>query len=108
MSVNACIRLDLAAVRHNLATVRARVPGARVLAVIKADAYGHGLLRIAKTLDSVEGFAVARLDEALALRHAGMSQRIVVLQGFVEPPELELMSQHALEPVIHAGFQVGH
>ncbi len=107
MSVNACIRLDLAAVRHNLATVRARVPGARVLAVIKADAYGHGLLRIAKTLDSVEGFAVARLDEALALRHAGMSQRIVVLQGFVEPPELELMSQHALEPVIHAGFQVG-
>lgn len=106
MSLNAYITLDLAAVRHNLATVRARVAEAQVLAVIKADAYGHGLLRIAKALQAVEGFAVARLDEALSLRQAGLGQRIVVLQGFVEPAELELMSQYGLEPVIHSGFQV--
>lgn len=104
--MNACITLDLAAVRHNLAAIRVRVAEARVLAVIKADAYGHGLLRIARALDSVEGFAVARLDEALSLRQAGLRQRIVVLQGFVESGELESMSRHALEPVIHSGFQV--
>lgn len=104
--MNALITLDLAAVRHNLNAVRAKVPGAQILAVIKADAYGHGLIRMARAMDSAEGFAVARLDEALSLRHSGIEQRIVVLQGFVEPSELELMSQYGLEPVVHSDFQV--
>lgn len=106
MIQNANVTIDLSAVRHNLQKIREWAPGAQLMAVIKANAYGHGLIRMAQTLHDVEGFAVARLDEALALRNAGIKQRIVILQGFVEPEELDLMNQHDVEPVIHSCFQV--
>ena len=61
--------INLAALRHNLAQVRASAPHARVMAMLKADAYGHGLLPCARALaDAVDGIAVARLDEAQKLR----------------------------------------
>jgi alanine racemase len=98
--------LDLGAVSHNLARVRSLVPNAKIMAVVKANAYGHGLLRIARSLPDVDAFAVARVDEGLALRQAGIRQRIAVLQGFVSHEELELHSIHHLEPVIHSPRQV--
>ena len=98
--------LDLGAVAHNLARVRAFAPKAKIMAVVKANAYGHGLLRIARSLPDVEAFAVARIDEGLTLRQAGIRQRIAVLQGFVNHEELELHATHHLEPVVHSPRQV--
>lgn len=102
---SAYVTLDLSAVSHNLARVRAVAPGARIMAVVKANAYGHGLCRIAACLPDVDGFAVARLDEGLA-REAGIRQRIVVLQGFADPVELQRLAAQHLEPVVHAPYQV--
>lgn len=106
MTRSAYVTIDLGAVAHNLARVRSVAPDAKVMAVIKANAYGHGMLRIARSLPDVDAFAVARLDEGLRLRESGIQQRIAVLQGFVNRDELELHATHRLEPVVHSPYQV--
>jgi len=100
--------LDIAAIPHNLQRVRRHAPGAKIMAVIKANAYGHGLVRFARALSEggVDAFAVARVDEGLVLRQAGVDQRIAVLQGFICPEELDLHVRFDLEPVIHSVLQV--
>ena len=92
---------------RNLQRIRSLAPEARIMAVIKANAYGHGMVRIARALaGQTDAFAVARTDEALALRDSGVTQRIAVLQGFVCREELEAHQSGGLEPVIHSGWQV--
>ncbi len=95
-----------AAIRNNLQAVRRAAPGCRVLAVIKANAYGHGLLSVARILADVDGFAVARLEEAVQLREAGIATRIVVLGGFVTADEARFASQQRLDMVVHSLAQV--
>lgn len=98
--------IDLAALRHNLARVRAAAPACRVAAALKANAYGHGLLRAARALAGADVFAVARCDEALALREAGVAKLIVVLEGFLQPDEIDLCRQHQLQATVHHESQV--
>ncbi len=98
--------IDTAAMRHNLSRVRELAPGCRVLAVIKANAYGHGLATAAEALAGADGLAVARIAEALALREAGCRARIVLLQGFRDAGELEAAARHGLEPFVHQPWQV--
>lgn len=98
--------LDLSAVAYNLSKVRERAPGAKIMAVVKANAYGHGLVRIAKQLTSVDAFAVARVEEGVRLREAGIAQRIAVLEGFVCAEELALEACYGLEPLIHSAWQI--
>ena len=98
--------LDMPALAHNLACLRARAPRAKIMAVVKANAYGHGAIPVARALASADAFAVARVGEGVALREAGVRQRIAVLQGFLCAEELALHSRYALEPVVHAEFQV--
>jgi alanine racemase len=98
--------IDTAAIRHNLSRVRELAPGCRVLAVIKANAYGHGLATAAGALASADGLAVARIAEALALREAGCRSRIVLLQGVRDAGELEVAARHGLEPFVHQPWQV--
>src|ERR1043166_1432533 len=74
--------VHLGALRHNLGEVRRYAPGAAVMAVIKANAYGHGVLRTARALSSAEGFGLLELDAAVQLREAGHAQRILLLEGF--------------------------
>lgn len=93
--------IDLGALRHNLNLVRERAPGSRVLAVVKADAYGHGLLRAAPGLEDADGFGVLRLGEALALREAGYSQRLLLLEGVFGMDELDAVAQHGISIVVH-------
>ncbi len=93
--------LNLDALHANLARVRALAPRARILAVIKADAYGHGLIRAAHALLGADGFAVARVEEGIRLRRAGIAHRIVVLQGYADREEFQAHLDHRLEPVIH-------
>ncbi|MEE9398338.1 MAG: alanine racemase [Methylococcales bacterium] len=98
--------LDLAALNHNLQRVRESAPGAKIMAVIKANGYGHGMVRIAKGLSGVDAFAVARVDEGIRLRYCGIETRIAVLEGFATQEELDLHQQYDLEPIIHAQEQV--
>ncbi len=99
-------RIDHAALRHNLMRVRSAAPGRRIWAVVKANAYGHGLTEVAMGLaPAADGLAVARIDEALALRRAGVSGPILVLEGPHDPTELEQASRQGLEIVVHQPFQ---
>jgi alanine racemase len=93
--------LDLDAVGHNLSKVRQCAPNAKVMAVIKANGYGHGLLRMAAALQDVDAFAVARVDEGIRLRKAGFKNRIAVLEGFTGVEELEELMHYQLDTVVH-------
>jgi alanine racemase len=98
--------INLGAVTRNAERIRAMVPKAKIMAVIKANGYGHGLLRIAKSLSGVDALAVARTDEGLALRGGGITQRVIVLQGFANIAELQLHVSANLEPVVHSPWQI--
>lgn len=93
--------IDLGALRHNLQIVRQRAPGSKILAVVKADAYGHGLLRSAPGLEDTDGFGVLRVSEALALREAGYSQVLVLLEGVFSIDELDPVAEHGISIVVH-------
>ncbi len=98
--------IDLKALRHNYQLARG-LTGARALAVIKADAYGHGAVACARALETdADGFAVACIEEALELRQAGIGRPILLLEGFFEAAELSLIDQHDLWCVVHAAWQI--
>lgn len=107
MSPAAVAVIRPAAIRSNLARVRELAPGCPVLAVIKANAYGHGLVEVARILDDAEAFAVARIEEAVQLREAGIRQRLVILGGCLTPEELRVASGLELDVVVHSAQQVG-
>jgi alanine racemase len=99
-------RIDLAALRHNYLVARKCVSNrgnsARVWTVVKADAYGHGLLRVATALaDVADGFALLDLEDAVVLRDAGFRQPILLLEGFFEPDDLAVCAEYRLIPAIH-------
>lgn len=93
--------IDLNALRHNLGVVRKLCPHSKIMAMIKADAYGHGLLSTARTLTKADGFAVARLDEALQLRRTDITQRILLLGTLLDSDELRLCSEHNIDVTAH-------
>ncbi|MCG4452681.1 MULTISPECIES: alanine racemase [unclassified Pseudomonas] len=98
--------IDLQALRHNYRLAR-EVTGAKALAVIKADAYGHGAVRCAQALEAeADGFAVACIEEALQLREAGIRGPILLLEGFFEADELALIEQHGFWCVVHSLWQL--
>jgi len=86
--------------------VREHAPGCRVLAVIKANAYGHGIVTAARALAGADAFAVARLPEALALREAGIAARIVLLEGVQDGGELGVAAAQGLELFVHQHEQI--
>jgi alanine racemase len=87
--------------------VRELAPGCRVLAVVKANAYGHGLLTVSRALADADAFAVARIEEAVTLREAGCAARIVLLEGVQDAAELEEAGRLDLEPFVHQDRQIG-
>jgi len=98
--------IDLQALRHNYRFAR-QLTGARALAVIKADAYGHGAVRCALALEAeADGFAVACIEEALALREVGIKAPVLLLEGFFEASELELIVKHDFWCVVHSTWQL--
>jgi len=98
--------IDTAALRHNLGTIRAYAPGSKVMAVIKANAYGHGLVSTALALGDADAFAVARLEEAIALRSAGIRAPIVLLEGVFSAEQLAEAAHHRFELVVHDPLQL--
>ena len=98
--------IDLQALRHNYQLAR-EVTGAKALAVIKADAYGHGAVRCAQALEGeADGFAVACIEEALELRAAGIRAPVLLLEGFFEADELALIVEHDFWCVVHSLWQL--
>jgi alanine racemase len=98
--------IDTAALRHNLGTIRAYAPGSKVMAVIKANAYGHGLVSTALALGDADAFAVARLEEGIALRAAGVRAPIVLLEGIFNAEQLAEAAHHRFELVVHDPLQI--
>ena len=97
----AIARIDLGALRDNLMVARKLCPRSRIMAMVKADAYGHGLVPAAKALCAADAFAVARLQEALTLRDAGVSQRILVLGTLLDPADLAACSTQNIDVTAH-------
>lgn len=98
--------IDLSALRHNLQCAREAAPDSRVIAVIKANAYGHGMLRAAGALESADAFAVARVVEGVSLREAGFDKDILVLEGCFDAAELSAAAKNRLELAINQPEQL--
>lgn len=106
MSRPARLRIDVKALQHNYARVKAYAPDSAVLAMLKANAYGHGYLPIAKGLPAADAFGVACLEEAVILRNGGISQPIVLMEGVFEFAELLEAADHKCTLVIHCLQQI--
>jgi alanine racemase len=98
--------IDTGALRHNLQIIRQRAPQSRVMAVIKANAYGHGLVNVARALDSADALAVARVEEGLALRAAGITTPILLLEGVVHREQLDAAAGADFDIVVHTSEQI--
>jgi alanine racemase len=98
--------IDHAALRHNLQRVSEAAPHSRIWAVVKADAYGHGVERVVRALAEADGFAVARVEEAARLRRLGVSKPILVLGGCYSVDELKLAAEAGFEITLHQPQQV--
>jgi alanine racemase len=94
------------ALAHNLNIARQRAGGAKVWAVIKANAYGHGLERAARAFAAADGYAVLDFQEAARLRLAGFTQPVLMLEGIFKPADVPLINQYSLTPVIHNREQI--
>lgn len=97
--------VDMSALGNNLQVAR-RATTARIMAVIKADGYGHGLLRVAEALAAADGFALLDIRDAVQLREAGFRQPILLLEGFFSAEDLAVIAEHNLTCVIHSAWQI--
>lgn len=98
--------IDLSALRENLAVARRCAPSARTYAVVKANAYGHGVLRAARAFAAADGFGILEIDNAVRLREAGYRQSILLLEGVFDVAELRVAAAHGLACAIHDPDQV--
>ena len=107
MTRPARVIIDLDALRHNLSRVRHYAPNSKIMAIVKADAYGHGITRVARVLAGVDSFGVACLEEARQLREAGIEKKILLLEGPYAGAEIADIQHFRLDMVIHDWYQVG-
>jgi alanine racemase len=106
MSRNTIARINLSALRHNLEIVQGLAPESKVVCVIKADGYGHGIARVASALSNADVFAVATPGEARSVRNAGWTGRLLLLEGFANLDDFSLARDLDLELVIHHSYQL--
>lgn len=104
------VTVDLDAIRHNYCVLKNAAATSRCIAVIKANAYGHGAVQVAKALSNnkitADAFAVATVYEALELRKAGIEQKIIVLGGFIDEQELLTALEYNMDCVVHSQYQI--
>ena len=108
-SFRARATIDLRALKKNLSQVSAHCPESQIVPVIKANAYGHGVEKVALALNAMHrkfaALAVASMEEAIQLRTLGISAPILLLSGFRDKVEMDLCLNHKIEPVIHSMYQ---
>jgi len=100
------LTVDLGAVRRNARALLRALDGSQLWAVVKADAYGHGLMRVLPALGAADGLALIELDKAVRLREAGEKRPILLLEGFFEAAELPTLAAHRLATVVHSIEQI--
>src|SRR3954467_13544384 len=98
--------ISASALAHNFMVAKAYASGAKIWAVLKANAYGHGVERVAKACEAADGFAVLDFQEAARLRVAGVEKPILMLEGVFKPVDVPLLHKYTLTPVIHSAAQV--
>ncbi|MGA8050170.1 MAG: alanine racemase [Burkholderiales bacterium] len=98
--------ISRAALARNLELARSVAGASRIWAVIKANAYGHGLLRAAEALAAADGYALLDLEEAIRLRLGGEKKPLLLLEGFFQSQDVPLLAEYALTPVIHNREQI--
>lgn len=94
-------KINLAHLKHNLAIIKKFANQSKLMAVVKADAYGHGVIQVCKTLKNTDAFSVAFVNEALELRDNGIKNSLVALQGFSTEEDLKSAVKHDIQVVIH-------
>lgn len=100
-------QINTQALVHNIQRIKSLTPDSKIVAVVKANAYGHGLFLTARVLDAyVDAFAVARISEAMALRNRGIKKNIILLEGFYEPSDVPLIAKYDLSTAVHSLEQV--
>jgi alanine racemase len=98
--------IDLAAMRHNLERAKQATPHSRVWAVVKANAYGHGLARALRAFDAADGLALIELDAAVRLREMGWQKPILLLEGCFDATELSAAAAHRVQMAVHCDEQL--
>ena len=98
--------INLNALRHNFKRVQAEAAGSKIIAMVKSNAYGHGLTQVAHTLAEADAFGVARLREALTLREAAITQDILLMPGFLTAEQLPIISVNNIQVVVHNNEQI--
>ncbi len=106
MSRPARARINLQALQHNFSLVQKTAPDSHIMAIIKANAYGHGLVSVAQALPAAAAFGVSCLDEAIALREAGFDRRILLLEGLFGADDIGLIGGYRLDVVVHHDSQL--
>ncbi len=99
-------RISADALAHNLAVARRHAGGAKILSVIKASAYGHGLSHAASALTASDGYAVLNIDEAVSLRQAGIEKPVLLLEGPFDAEDMNACAEFNLMPVLHSPHQL--
>lgn len=102
----ATAEINLTALSHNFQQIRQIAPGTKVLAILKANAYGHGLVKVAEHLKQADAFGVARIEEALALRAGGIVKPIVLLEGFFDSDDLPKLEANNIQTIVHMPSQI--
>jgi alanine racemase len=100
------LKIDLAALQNNLQRVRDIAPNSKVLAMVKANAYGHGVIPVAKALKGADALSVASIEEGLTLREAGITQPIVLIEGLFTSDEVDLAARYDFTLVVHHAQQI--
>jgi alanine racemase len=98
--------IDGAALQHNLNRVKACAPHCLIMAMLKANGYGHGIVNVAKALHGADAYGVACIEEAVQLVEAGITKPVVLMEGFFEPNELPQISAMNVQVVIHHAHHV--
>jgi len=106
VSLSSVALVDIDALRHNYNRVKQLAPQSKVMSMVKANAYGHGLVNIAKVLNESDELGVARPKEATFLRKAGIQSSIILMEGVLSEDELALCESLNLGLVIHSDYQI--
>ena len=98
--------ISQSALQHNLSVAKKHAPNAKVMAVVKANGYGHGLMNVAHGLSEADGYAVLGINEAIDLREAGFEHTMLLLEGVFSSAELAIAASFSLDVVVHCQQQI--
>jgi len=98
--------IDISALQHNLRVAKSRAPHAKAWAVVKAQAYGHGLARAVRAFEEADGLALVEIDYAVQLRQLGWNKPIMLLEGFFDADDIAVLAQHDLQFAVHCNEQI--